>query len=108
LSIDSVNTFKVKAAKVNTTAVTTGIAAGDTLVALYELDLTSSVASKLRPVYRSELVILAKPFYASYSALDPTVEYNAEWMGLVNTTSSDAYSVQTAPTVNLYLTNRVS
>ena len=108
LSIDSVNTFKVKAAKVNTTAVTTGIAAGDTLVALYELDLTSSVASKLRPVYRSELVILAKPFYASYSSLDPTVEYNAEWMRLVNTTSSDAYSVQTAPTVNLYLTNRVS
>ena len=108
LSIDSVNTFKVKAAKVNTAAVTSGIATGDTLVALYELDLTSSVAPNLRSVHRSELVILAKPFYATYSSLDPTVEYNAEWMRLVNTTSSDAYSVQTAPTVDLYLTNRVS
>lgn len=108
LSIDSVNTFKLKAAKVNTSAVTSGIAVGDTLVAYYELDLTSSVAAKLRPIYRSELVILAKPFNAAYSSLDPSVEYNAEWMRLVNTTSSDAYSVQTAPTVNLYLTNRVS
>ena len=45
LSIDSVNTFKLKAAKVNTTAVTTGIAVGNTLVAYYELDLTSNVAS---------------------------------------------------------------
>ena len=108
LSIDSSNTFKLKAAKVNTTAVTSGIAVGNTLVAHYELDLTNSVAANLRPIYRSELVILAKPFNATYSALDPTVEYNAEWMRLVNTTSSDAYSVQTAPTVNLYLTNRVS
>jgi len=108
LSIDSSNTFKLKAAKVNTTAVTSGIAVGNTLVAHYELDVTNSVAANLRPIYRSELVILAKPFNATYSALDPTVEYNAEWMRLVNTTSSDAYSVQTAPTVNLYLTNRVS
>ena len=108
LSIDSVNTFKLKAAKVNTTAVTTGIAVGNTLVAYYELDLTSNVASKLRPIHRSELVVLAKPFNATYSSLDKTVEYNAEWMRLVNTTSSDAYSVQTAPTVNVYLTNRVS
>jgi len=108
LSLDSVNTFKLKAAKVNTSAVTSGIAVGDTLVAYYELDLTASVAAKLRPIYRSELVILAKPYNASYSSLDPSVEYNAEWMRLVNTTSSDAYSVQTAPTVNLYLTNRVS
>ena len=108
LSIDSVNTFKLKAAKVSTAAVTSGIAVGNTLVAYYELDLASSVAAKLRPIYRSELIILAKPFNATYSALDPTVEYNAEWMRLVNTTSGDAYSVQTAPTVNLYLTNRVS
>ena len=108
LSIDSVNTFKLKAAKVNTTAVTTGIAVGNTLVAYYELDLTSNVASKLRPIHRSELVVLAKPFNATYSSLDKTVEYNAEWMRLVNTTSSDAYCVQSAPTVNVYLTNRVS
>ena len=108
LSVDSVNTFKIKAAKVDTSAVTTGIAAGNTLVAFYELDLTSSVAAKLLPVYRSELVILAKPFNATYSSLNKTTEYNAEWMRLVNTTSSDAYTVQTAPTVNLYLTNRVS
>ena len=108
LSVDSVNTFKIKAAKVNTSAVTTGVSVGDTFVAFYELDLTSSVAAKLLPVYRSELVILARPFNATYSSLDKTTEYNAEWMRLVNTTSSDTYTVQTAPTVNLYLTNRVS
>ncbi len=108
LSVDSSTTFKLKAAKVNVSAVTTGISVGDTLVAHYELDLTSSVAAKLLPIYRSELVVLAKPFNATYSALDKSVEYNAEWMRLVNTTSSDAYSAQTAPTVNLYLTNRVS
>ena len=108
MSVDSVNTFKIKAAKVNTSAVTTGVSVGDTFVAFYELDLTSSVAAKLLPVYRSELVILAKPFNATYSSLDKTTEYNAEWMRLVNTTSSDTYTVQTAPTVNLYLTNRVS
>ena len=43
LSIDSVNTFKLKAAKVNTTAVTTG--AVSSMVAYYELDLTGNVAS---------------------------------------------------------------
>lgn len=108
LSVDSVNTFKLKAAKVGTTAVTTGITVGDTLVAFYELDLAAAVASKLRPIYRSELIVLARSFNATFSNLDKTVEYNAEWMRLVNTTSSDAYSVQSAPTVNLYLTNRVS
>ena len=108
LSIDSVNTFKIKAAKVNTSAVTTGISVGDTFVAFYELDLTNSVAAKLSPVYQSELVFLARPFDATYSSLDKTTEYNAEWMRLVNTTSSYTYTVQTAPTVNLYLTNRVS
>jgi len=107
-SVDSVNTFKLKAAKVSTNAVTSGLTVGDTLVAYYELNLTSSVAPKLLPIYRSELVVVAKPFNATYSNLDPTVEYNAEWMRLVNATSSDAYSIQTAPTVNLYLTNRVS
>lgn len=107
LSVDSSTSFKLKAAKVNTTPVLSGIAAGDTLVAHYELDLTSNVAASLKPIYRSEVVFLAKPFNASYSALDPTQEYNAEWMSLVNATSSDAYSVQTAPTVNMYLTNGV-
>ena len=107
MSLDSARSFTLKAAKVNTTPVTTGIAAGDTLVAHYELDLTSNVASTLKPVYRSELVLIAKPFNASYSSLDKTVEYNAEWMSLVNATSSDTYSAQTAPTVNLYLTNGV-
>jgi hypothetical protein len=108
LSVDSVNTFKLKAAKIGTSPVTSGITAGQTLVAYYDLDLTSSVASKLRPIYRSELVVLAKPFNATFTNLDSSIEYNAEWMRLVNTTSSDTYSVQTAPTVNLYLTNRVS
>ena len=106
-SIDSSTSFKLKAAKVNTTPVLTGISAGDTLVAHYELDLTSNVAASLKPIYRSELVFLAKPFNASYSAFDPAQEYNAEWMSLVKATSSDAYSVQTAPTVNMYLTNGV-
>ncbi len=108
LSVDSVNTFKIKAAKVNTNAVTAGVSVGDTLVAFYELDLNSSVAAKLSPVYRSELVVLAKPFNANYTSLDKSTEYNAEWMRLVNTTSSDPYTVQTAPTVNLYLTSKVS
>jgi len=108
LSIDTVNTFKLKAGKVSTTPVTSGIAEGDTIVAFYELDLASTVASNLRPIYRSELVILAKPFNAVYSNFSSGIEHNAEWMQLVNTTSSDAYSVQTTPTVNLYLTNRVS
>lgn len=106
-SIDSSTSFKLKAAKVNTTPVLTGISAGDTLVAHYELDLTSNVAASLKPIYRSELVFLAKPFNATYSAFDPAQEYNAEWMSLVKATSSDAYSVQTAPTVNMYLTNGV-
>ena len=106
-SIDSSTSFKLKAAKVNTTPVLSGISAGDTLVAYYELNLTSNVAASLKPIYRSEVVFLAKPFNASYSSLDPAQEYNAEWMGLVETTSSDAYSVQTAPTVNMYLTNGV-
>ena len=108
LSVDSSTTFKLKAAKVDTSPVTAGISVGNTFVAYYELDITSSIAAKLLPIYRSELVVLAKPFNATYSALDKSVEYNAEWMRLVNTTSSDAYSAQTAPTVNLYLTNRVS
>ena len=108
LSIDSSNSFKIKAAKVDTNAVTSGISAGSTLVAFYELDLDAAIAAKLLPVYRSELIVLAKPFNGVYSNLDKTTEYNAEWMRLVNTTSSDTYTVQTAPTVNLYLTNRVS
>ena len=106
-SLDSSTSFKLKAAKVNTTPVLTGISAGDTLVAHYELDLTSNVAASLKPIYRSEVVFLAKPFNVSYSAFDPAQEYNAEWMGLVEATSSDAYSVQAAPTVNMYLTNGV-
>jgi hypothetical protein len=107
-TLDSARTFTVKAAKVNTTPVTTGIAAGDTLVAHYELDLEQNVASRLKPVYNTEIVFVARPFAANYTQLDKAVEYNAEWMNLVNTTSSDAYSVQTAPTVNMYLTNGVS
>ena len=108
LSINSSTTFTLKAAKVNVSPVTSGISVGDTLVAFYELDLSSSVAPKLRPIHTSELVVLAKPFNATYPTLDNSVEYNAEWMRLVNTTTADVYSVQTAPTVNLYLTNRVS
>lgn len=84
-----------------------GVSAGDTLVAQYELDLTTNVASVLKPIYRTELVFVAKPFNATYSNFDKTQEYNAQWMRLVNTTSSDAYTVQTAPNVNLYLTNGV-
>jgi hypothetical protein len=107
-TLNSSRSFTIKAAKVNTTPVTTGIAAGDTLVAHYELDLERNVASRLKPVYNTEIVFVARPFGASYTKLDKAAEYNAEWMNLVNTTSSDAYSVQTAPTVNMYLTNGVS
>lgn len=106
-TLDSSRSFTIKAAKVGTTPVLTGIAAGDTLVAHYELDLTTNVASVLKPIYRTELVFVAKPFNATYSNFDKTQEYNAQWMRLVNTTSSDAYTVQTAPNVNLYLTNGV-
>lgn len=107
LSIESKTSFKLKAAKVNTTPVLSGIAVGDLLVAHYELDLTNSVAASLKPVYRSEVVFSAKPFNATFTTLDKSQEYNAEWMRLVNVTSSDSYTVQTAPTVNLYLTNGV-
>lgn len=106
-TLDSSRSFSLKAAKVDTSPVTTGIAASDTLVAHYELDLDSNVASTLKPVYSSELVIIARPFNAVYSTLDKATEYDAEWMGLVNASSSAAYSVQTAPAVNLYLTNGV-
>ena len=85
----------------------TGIAAKDTLVAHYDLDLSSSIAASLKPIYRSEVVFIAKPFNASYTSLNKADEYDAEWMRLINATSSNAYSVQTAPTVNLYLTNGV-
>ena len=77
-------------------------------MAHYELDLDSNVASRLKPVYNTEIVFVARPFAANYTRLDKSVEYNAEWMNLVNTTSSNAYSVQNAPTVNLYLTSGVS
>lgn len=107
-TVNSSRSFTLKAAKVSTSPVTTGISEGDTLVAHYELDLDSNVASRLKPVYNTEVVFVARPFNASYTKLDKTVEYNAQWMNLVNTTSSDAYSVQTAPTVNMYLTNGVS
>lgn len=107
LTLDSSTSFTLKAAKVNTVAVLTGIAAKDTLVAHYDLDLSSSVAASLKPIYRSEVVFVAKPFNASYTSLNKADEYDAEWMSLINTTSSNAYSVQTAPTVNLYLTNGV-
>jgi hypothetical protein len=107
-TINSARTFTLKAAKVNTSPVTTGITSGDTLVAHYELDLDSNVASRLKPVYNTEIVFVARPFAANYTKLDKSVEYNAEWMNLVNTTSSDAYALQNAPTVNLYLTNGVS
>lgn len=106
-SLESSRSFTIKAAKVDTTPVLSGVSAGDTLVAHYELDLTTNVASVLKPIYRTELVFVAKPFNASYSNFDKTQEYNAQWMRLVNTTSSDAYAVQTAPNVNLYLTNGV-
>jgi hypothetical protein len=107
-SLVSPRGFTLKAAKVNTTPVTAGITAGDTLVAHYELDLSRNVASRLKPVYNTEIVFVARPFEASYTRLDKAVEYNAEWMNLVNSTSSDSYSIQSAPTVNLYLTNGVS
>lgn len=105
--LTSSRTFKLKAAKVDTTPITSGLNTGDTLVAFYELDLSSTVASSLTPVYRSELVFVARPFNASYPSLDKSVEYSAEWMHTANVQTSHSYSAQTEPLVNLYLTNGV-
>ena len=106
-SLISSTSFTLKAAKVDTTPVLSGINDKDTLVAYYDLNLLSSVAASLKPIYRSELVFIAKPFNASYASLNKSDEYSAEWMSVTNATSSNTYSIQAAPTVNLYLTNGV-
>ena len=98
----------LKAAKVDTDPVTSGISAGDSLVAFYELDLSSNIASPLKSVYRTELVFVIKPFAHTFEALDKTQEYDAEWMNLVDATSSNSYTAVSSPTVNLHLTNGVS
>ena len=87
---------------------TSGIAVNDSLVAFYELDLTSSIASPLKSVYRTELVFVLKPFAHTTEALDKTQEYDAEWMNLVAVTSSNPYTAVASPSVNLHLTNGVS
>ena len=107
-SLESSTSFTLKAAKVDTAPVTSGIAVNDSLVAFYELDLSSSIASPLKSVYRTELVFVLKPFAHSSVALDKTQEYDAEWMNLVATTSSNPYTAVSSPTVNLHLTNGVS
>lgn len=106
-SLDSSRSFTLKAAKVGSTPITSGVSAGDTLVAHYELDLDSNIASSLKPVYSSELVIIARPFNAVYSSYDRTQEYDAEWMTTINVTSSNSYQVQSTPSVNLHLTNGI-
>lgn len=107
-SLLSSTTFTIKAAKVDTTPVLSGIAVNDSLVAFYELDLSSSIASPLKSVYRTELVFVLKPFAHTSEALDKTEEYDAEWMNLVAATSSNPYTAVSSPTVNLHLTNGVS
>jgi len=93
---------------VDTAPVTSGIAVNDSLVAFYELDLNSSIASPLKSVYRTELVFVLKPFAHTSEALDKTQNYDAEWMNLIAATSSNAYTAVSSPTVNLHLTNGVS
>lgn len=107
-SIESSVSFTLKAAKVDTAPVTSGIAADDFLSAFYEVDLSQNVATPLSPVYRSEIVFVVKPFASNNSGLDKSQEYDAEWMNLFNTSSSNTYTVVTSPTVNLHLTNGVS
>jgi len=107
-SLDSSTSFTLKAAKVDTAPVTSGIAVNDSLVAFYDLDLTSSIASPLKSVYRTELVFVLKPFAHTSEALDKTEEYDAEWMNLVAATSSNSYTAFSSPSVNLHLTNGVS
>lgn len=116
LSLDSSTTFKLKEAKVDTNPAKPftrevgqkgepGV--GETLIAHYELDLQRAVTSSLNPIYRTEIVFTAKPLYANYSNFKPANEYNAQWLSLSNATSSDAYQVQDAPIVNLFITNGV-
>jgi len=107
-SLESSTTFTIKAAKVDTAPVLSGIAVNDSLVAFYELDLNSSIASPLKSVYRTELVFVLKPFAHTSEALDKTQNYDAEWMNLVAASSSNAYTAVSSPTVNLHLTNGVS
>lgn len=107
-AVSSSRTFTLKTAKVGTTPILSGIAPGDTLVAHYELSLDKNVASRLKPIYNTEIVFVARPFSSTKNKLDKGVEYDAQWMNLVNATSSNSYSVQSAPTINLYLTNGVS
>ena len=107
-SLESSTSFTLKAAKVDTAPVTSGIVVNDSLVAFYELDLSSNIASPLKSVYRSELVFVLKPFAHTSETLDKTQEYDAEWMNLVAVTSSNSYTAVSSPTVNLHLTNGVS
>jgi len=107
-SLESSTTFTLKAAKVDTAPVTSGLAVGDTLVAFYELDLSSNIASPLKSVYSTELIFTIKPFAHTSEPLDITQEYDAEWMNLVAVTSSNSYTSVSSPLVNLYLTNGVS
>jgi hypothetical protein len=107
-TIDSKKTFTLKAAKVDVTPVTSGLFPDDTLVAHYELGLTKSISSRLNPIYRTELVFVAKPFAATHTSLSSATQYDAEWMNLVNATSSNTYTVQSSSTVNIHITNGVS
>lgn len=107
-SLESSTSFTLKAAKVDTDPVTAGLAVNDSLVAFYELDLSSNIASPLKSVYRTELIFALKPFAHSSEALDKSEEYDAEWMNLVAVTSSNPYTAVSSPTVNLHLTNGVA
>lgn len=107
-TIVSSTSFTIKAAKVDTAPVLSGIAENDSLVAFYELDLSANIASPLKSVYRSELVFVIKPFNHTFTRLDKTQQYDAEWMSLVSATSSKSYTAVASPTVNLYLTNGVA
>lgn len=106
-TLDSARSLTLKAAKVDSSPITTGVSAGDTLVAHYELALDSNIASSLKAIYSSELVILARPFNAVYSSLDKSQQYDAEWMTTINADASNSYQVQSTPSVNLHLTNGI-
>lgn len=103
----SSTTFSLKLAKVDTSPVTTGFTTGDTLVAHYELDINVGVARRFDPIYNSQLVITARPYGARYSNYSATTQYDAEWFGTVNVTTTNTYVTQNALRVNFVLTNRV-
>jgi hypothetical protein len=100
--------FKLKASKIATTPVLTGLSAGDVITADYSPDLEGVKESALQNIYASQLVIAAKPFKYSPTSLDSSVEYDAEWIRLNGVDSDNEYSQFNAPSLKLYVTHGIT